>query len=234
MFKTSILSLALLATAPAFSADLVTDAMQKAYVPYRLALFKTNSGSQPDSQQAIGQARSAWAGVVRQFGENVPAPYDRDPGFAASLAEVDKVYARAAAEIAQGKLPEAHETLEGARDVLAELRHRNNVSVFSDHMNAYHAQMELVLTEAPQALEAKNGLLELGIRVGALDYLAARLASEAPAGLAADAEFKAALAAVRQSVTELKLALLAQDRAKAGDAIGKLKQPYSKMFIKFG
>lgn len=234
MFKSSLILSLLLISGLASAADPVTDAMQKAYAPYRAALFKTNSNSQADSQHAIDQARAAWAGIVKQFSAKAPAPYDRDAQFTASLTEVGKVYDKAAGEIAQGKLSEAHETLEEAREVMAELRHRNNVVVFSDHMNAYHAQMEYVLIEGPKTLETASGLLELTAQTGALEYLATRLASEAPADIAANEEFKSLLAAVQKSVTDLKAALFSQDKAKVKDAIGKIKLPYSKMFIRFG
>ena len=46
MIKAGIIGLALLTAPYSFAADPVTDAMQKAYVPYRAALFKTNSKSQ--------------------------------------------------------------------------------------------------------------------------------------------------------------------------------------------
>lgn len=234
MRKTCLLIALALASSVAGAADVVTDAMQAAYAPYRVALFKTNSGSQPESQQAIAAARAAWGGLVTQFAAKAPAPYDRDAQFAGSLAAVSKFYDKAAAEIARGELGEAHETLEGAREVMAELRHRNNVIVYSDHMNAYHAQMEHVLIDGPKTLDAANGLAELTAQVGALEFLAARLGSEAPADYAASDEFKSLFAAVQKSVADLKAALFTQDKAKVKEAIGRIKVPYSKLFIKFG
>lgn len=234
MFKPALILSLLLATGLAHAADPVTDAMQKAYAPYRAALFKTNQTSQPDAQAAIEQASKAWVSIINQFSGKIPAPYDRDAKFASSLAEVSKVYEKAAVEIGKGQLPEAHETLEIARDVMADMRARNNVIVFSDHMNAYHAQMEHVLIEGPKTLEGANGLLELTAQTGALEMLASKLASEAPAELRGNEEFKTSLAAVQKSVTDLKAALFSQDKAKVTEALGKVKVPYSKMFIKFG
>ena len=116
--------------------------------------------------------------------------------------------------------------------------HRNGVISFSDHMNAYHAQMELLLDDGPAQTAQSAGLLRLLGQAGALDYLARRLRSEAPATLAADAEFGRLLAAVEQSVAALMQALLAQDAAQdaaqAREALGRLKKPYSQLFLKFG
>ncbi|NSL54961.1 hypothetical protein [Uliginosibacterium aquaticum] len=234
MFKPALIFSFLLATGIANAADPFTDAMLKAYAPYRAALFKTNQTSQPDAQQAIAQARTSWASILKQFMVKAPPPYDRDTQFADSLAEVSKVYDKAAAEIDKGQLIEAHETLEEARDVMAQLRARNNVIVFSDHMNAYHAQMEHVLIEGPKILDGANGFLELTAQTGALEMLANKLASEASADLRGNEEFKTSCAAVQKSVTDLKAALFSQDKAKVKEALGKIKVPYSKMFIKFG
>jgi len=234
MFKPALILSLILATGLTHAADPLTDAMQKAYAPYRAALFKTNQNSQPDAQAAIDQASKAWSGIVKQFAGQAPAPYDRDAGFAASLNEVSKVYAKASTEIGKGDLTEAHETLEHARDVMAELRARNNVIVYSDHMNAYHAQMEKVLIEGPKLLEQKDGLQELTAWTGALEFLANRLASEAPAALSSNEEFKAAFGAVHKSVADLKAALFSHDSSKVKDALSQVKVPYSKMFIKFG
>lgn len=49
---------------PAWAADPVTDAVQKAYVPYRAALFKTNAGQADESANALKQAQQAWAQVT--------------------------------------------------------------------------------------------------------------------------------------------------------------------------
>lgn len=222
------------APAPGWAADAITDAMQAAYAPYRAALFRTNSKAQAESEQTIAAARGQWRALTERHGARPGAPYDRDPAFAATLKQVDEVYARAEAQIAARQLPEAHETLEKARDLLADLRRRNNVVVLSDHMNAYHAQMEHVLTEGPKVLAQPGGLLELAAWSGTLDYLARRLRSEAPAALLQDAEFKALTDAVLASVGGLRGAIARQDEAAVREAIGKLKGPYSRLFLKFG
>jgi len=235
MFKPFLLSLCLLSAAgAATAADPVTDAMQKTYTPYRVALFKTNNKAQDESRQAVMQAQQGWSRIASDFGANPPAPYAGDPEFAGSLAAVSKVYVKALEQIERNALVEAHETLEEVRDVMADMRRRNQIIVFSDHMNAYHAEMEQFLNDSEKTLAAPAGLLELTVKAGALDYLAGRLKSEAPASLQQNEDFAAMHKAVEKSVADLKAALFAQDAAKVKEAIGKLKGPYSKMFVKFG
>lgn len=232
--STAAFVLGICAASTVFAADPVTDAMQEAYAPYRLALFKTNSNSQAESQQAMIQVQQSWGNLVTRFGARPPAPYDRDAAFAASLGEVSKVYAKAAGEVASNQLGAAHETLERARDIMADIRHRNHVIVYSDHMNAYHAEMESVLNQGSKVLSQSNGMQQLAAMAGALKYLAAKLASEAPAAYAKNGEFVSLVKGVDQSVNDLLAALFAQDAAAVKAAIEKLKMPYSRLFLKFG
>ena len=234
MLKTTLASLLLAMAAMAFAGDPVTDAMQKAYVPYRVALFKTNSNSATEAQQAIDAAKRSWQDVVARFGSNPPAPFDRDREFGAALAEIAGIFDRAAIQIGGNELSRAHETLERVREVFAAIRARNNVVVFSDHMNAYHAQMEKVLGDAPSMLNSADGMKELTAAVGVLMYLADRLGTETPTELKDNDEFRMALGAVKTSVVELRAAVFSQESGRVREALGKIKMPYSKMFVRFG
>ncbi len=234
-FRTLALAAAASAIAtPAMAADAVTDALQKAYVPYRTALFRTNSKAQAESEQAIAQARIELRQIQERFASKPPAPYDRDPAFDKTLQEVAAVLAQSETQIRDRQLAHAHETLEAVRDLLSGLRQRNGVVVFSDHMNAYHEQMETLLGSGAKLLDAPQGWQKLAAHTGTLQYLAARLRSQAPAALADDAEFKTGVQAVEASVNALTQAVFGQDAAAAREALGKLKGPYSRLFQKFG
>ena len=218
----------------ACAADSVTDAMQDAYVPYRVALFRTNSNAQAESQQAIAQAQQSWTKLIEQYSGKPPAPYDRDQAFTNSLYEVSKVYAQASREVAANQLNAAHETLEKARDIMAEMRRRNAVVIFSDHMNAYHSEMENVLINGPKILSQPIGMQQLTALVGALSYLAQKLITEAPANYATNEDFGELARAVNKSVSNLQDALFSQDVEAVKAALSKVKAPYSKLFLKFG
>lgn len=218
----------------AIAADAVTDAVQSAYAPYRAALFRTNSGAQAESLEALESAVRAWRAVATRFATERPSPYDRDTAFAKTLADVAAAYDAAAAQVRAGRLGEAHETLERVRDHVAELRRRNGVVTYSDTMNAYHAVMEQVLTDAPKRLAEPQGLLPLLADAAVLDHWAGRLRSEAPPAVVSDPEFAALLQPVEASARALKQALLAQDAAAARAALAKIKPAYSRLFLRFG
>lgn len=233
-FKSISLAALLGIGASAQAADQVTELMQAANAPYRMALYKTNGKAQEEAQAAVQQAQAAWSKLASQFGAKPAAPYDRDTAFATSVLEVSKVYDQALNEVNAGQLTTAHNTLERVRDVMADMRRRNGVVVFSDHMNAYHSQMEVIMVHGGETLAQPKGMLHMTAQVGALSYLARQLELQAPADLKKNDEFNGLLKAVNQSVAALEAALLDQDMAAAKESAGKLKGPYSKLFAKFG
>lgn len=219
---------------PAIAADAFTDGMQAAYVPYRAALFRTNGKDMAQASQATEQAQRAWKSLAEQFAARPPAPYERDAQFAATLAQVSAVFERADQQVKAQHLAEAHETLEQVRDLLAGLRRRNNVIIYSDRMNAYHAVMEQALGDGTKADAPPPDAMLLMARVDTLEYLAAQLRSEAPAAWQQDADFAAHLQALDVSVAALRAAVMKRDPAAVREALAKLKPPYSRMFLKYG
>lgn len=216
------------------AADALTEAIQKSYAPYRVALYKTNGKSQAEAREVLDQAREGWARVASQFGVRPPPPYDRDRQLPQTFDAIDKAYAKASGEVDQNKLGKAHATLEEVRDLLADLRRRNGVIVFSDHMNAYHTAMEDMVADGTDLLAKPDGKLRLMARIGVLDYLAKNLKSEASPELAANADFAELVKGVVKSVADLEAALLADKEEAVKEAINALKKPYSRMFMKFG
>jgi hypothetical protein len=232
--QVAIMAISIATAMPAFAADGVTDAMQAAYGPYRVALFKTNSNSQAEAQLAMTQVQESWGKLVVQFGSKPPAPYDRDTAFGSSLTDVAKVYAKATEQVTANQLTAAHATLEDARDIMAQMRRRNQVVVYSDHMNAYHSEMEHVLIDGAKTLALPNGMQQLTAQVGALAYLSKKLNTQAPGNYLSNSEFVELLKAVDKSVADLQSALFAQNASAVKGAMEKIKGPYSKLFLKFG
>lgn len=205
--------------------------VRAAYGDYRAALFQTNSGNKEGAAKAVAAFRAAWAALVAANPE-APPQYADDPGFAASLATVAAIAEQASAEVAEGKLAAAHETLEPIRDEIGALRSRNGIIGFSDRMNAYHAWMERVLADGYDGL-SPAGMGRLREDAAVLAYLAADVAAHPPAE-AEDPAYGKLLAGMTGSASALVDAARAGDAAAARAAIEGLKPAYSKLFLKFG
>lgn len=144
------------------------------------------------------------------------------------------MYRQAAEQIAAGQLSQAHETLEAVRNLLGEQRQRNGVVVFSDHVNAYHAAMEHTLASGATLLTQADGPLQLMAQVGVLQHLAQGLRRHAPAPLMQQQAFTELLDALDASVANLRTATLRQDVNAMRSALGQLKAPFSRLFLRFG
>lgn len=219
----------------AFAADVYTEAMQKAYIPYRLALIRTQDNMQADALQALEQAAMAWQKVRSDFVAKAPSPYDRDARFAWTLDEIAALYVQATHETRQGQLVQANGTLAKIRSLLSDQRRRNNVIIYSDYVNAYWQLLEGVINETGRvALERQESVDYLLAQQGALAYLSDKLVQEAPTDYLRSAEFNELIKQQRNSVDDFRRALQSRDPAAIKGTINKLKSSYFRFFLKFG
>ena len=114
------------------------------------------------------------------------------------------------------------------------VRHRNNVITYSDHMNAYHAQMEELLEMNKEHADKPDFLDLVTMKTGVILYLSHQLETEADETQLANPEFNKLLMQQKQAVSSLKDAVLKQNINDIKAAINKLKPAYSKLFVKFG
>jgi len=222
---------AMLVATPLRAADPLTEAIGVSYADYRAALFRTNNGPPDAALAAIRATAAGWRDLAARVATPMPEPYARETGWPALAARVLAVLGKAEAEALAGQLPQAHETLEEIRDLLGDLRARNNVRVFSDMMNAFHEAMERA---APLAAQGPSTLAEQRELAGVLVHLAAGLLPGAPLALRQDSDFLALEAANRAAVMVFRDATRSGDAAAIRAAAERLRQPYSRLFLRYG
>lgn len=220
----------LLATAPASSQTAFQPMVDDAYGAYRAALFQTNVNDQKGTLEALATAQAGWTKVVASYRNSPPPAYAADSRFGADIDEVSSLLRRAQSEASAGALPAAHETLEGVRDILGELRRRNGVIVFSDHINAYHTEMEHIIGGEISA-DDRQRLTE---QVGVLVYLDKKIRENASLALQDDAKFRQLSSANTAAIEKLRSALAAGIPAEIKAATEGLKPAYAKLFLAFG
>ncbi len=206
--------------------------LRAAYGDYRSALFFTNANKPEAAVKAVDGFRQKWK-LLAADKAGAPPQYTDDPEYKATLAKVGAIADTAADEVAAGKLPQAHTTLEAIRDEIGSLHERNGIITFSDRMNTYHAEMEHVLGKDYGTFDAA-ALAELREDAAVLAYLADDVASHPPADAAGNPDFITLLEPFQLSVVAVQQAARSGDAAAAKKAIGGLKGPYSKLFLKFG
>ena len=230
----SLASLMLVSLPTIAMADFDGD-VEKAYAPYRIALFKSNQNDAVATKKAIAKFQSIWDGTILVSYPNPPARYANDADWSVTLTTIQGIAKQAAGATADGQVAKAHEILEAIRDELDALRDRNGVRVFSNFVNAYHSEMEHMFG-LKAGSENWTGPVAAKIReqVGVLGYLSRDLAAHVPDQYQDNAEFNTLLTALLGSVDALRAALDGADPAAIDKAITALKPAYAKLFVKFG
>ena len=162
------------------------NAYRQMYGAYRTALFKTNTGDVGASTGAMANFTNQFDALSATYAAAPPPQYEDDPLWGDAMTEVTRLAAAAKARIDAGDLAQAHETLEGVREVFSALHLRNGVQTFSDRMNAYHAEMEHLLALDMAVLDGAM-MSEIHERAAVLSYLAVVVIALPPADAAARA-----------------------------------------------
>jgi uncharacterized protein YukE len=199
----------------------------EAYADYRAALFQTNQKNKAATQAALAALQTKWAALVIEWARSAPPQYADDPKLGETIQTVTKLIEVSSTLADTGDLVRSHDVLEGIRDALGDLRRRNGVVVFSDHMNAYHEMMERVLDHAYADRAA------LAEDVAVLAYLVKEVWLNRPQS-ADVAAFEPAYQAMSNSVEALRAALHKGDDGAIDAARKALKPPYSRLFLRFG
>jgi hypothetical protein len=199
----------------------------QAYAHYRAALFHTNQKDKAATEAALAAFREKWAALVTDWKAAPPPQYVDDVELTATLDAVTRILAVAGTATANGELAKAHDILEAIRDQLGSLRGRNGIISFSDRMNAYHEVMERIVDAAD--MTPASALEEAGL----LSHLAGELDRHRPPNVDM-AAFEGSLKALLASVSAFQAAARSGNGAAIDVARRGLKQPYSRMFLRFG
>jgi len=124
-------------------ADFVS--LDQAYIP---VLFFTSVENLKASRASYTELRKEWASF-----KSVSPEIFKDPEWENKQNEIDQHITAAESSITAGKnLKEAHEELEHVREILLEVRHRNNMDYFVDYLTAFHEPMEQIVLTAKETL----------------------------------------------------------------------------------
>ena len=209
--------------------------VEKAYAAYRKALFQTNKKDAEKSGKANKMFTQQWKQIKQAYATNPPEVFSSDPKWESTLINIEEIALKSADQIIEGHLVEAHETLEAIRDELTDLRKRNSVIVFSDHINNYHEVMEALLEGgySPNKIDA-DAIDHIKGQFAVLEYLASALKENAPTKYRENQQYQKLEAGLFSSLEALGMALDSKDPALISKAINMLKPAYAKMFVNFG
>ena len=136
----AVIALVLLSLSPtkvgAGEGDAFHSAQAGAYAHYRQALFYARRENTMSAAFELEELSEKWAKLMSQFAGNPPALYAADATWRDTLEGIAKRIDQALATAVEGDAKQAHDQLIPVREILSDLRQRNNVVIFSDHIDA--------------------------------------------------------------------------------------------------
>lgn len=209
--------------------------VDQAYAAYRKALFQTNKKDAEKSLKGNQMFIKEWMSIRETYGKQPPEVFSSDPEWAETLSSIEEIAVKSAGQIKDGQLAEAHETLEAIRDELSDLRKRNSVIAFSDHINNYHQVMEGLLEGGytPDKID-EAAVIEIRSQLAVLNYLAETIKENAPDTYQASEMYEKLQKDLLDSLGGLHNALGSNDPKAISKAVNMLKPAYAKLFVNFG
>jgi hypothetical protein len=219
-------------------AALLTDfaAFDRAYVP---ALALTKRGTLPQCRPAMGRLKVAWQELSDKHADSVPS----DPTWKTDFGQVAQLIEQAEQRLAEDDQQEAHEQLEGVRELLMKARRRNGIDYYLDYLTIFHDTMEKIVM--PATAKAEKGDRQLSpAELAEMRSLLQQANQEwqtvtqtaLPTGL-----FPVESAAARKMIQAEQRALRAlEDALNHGDeksiisAAQAIKPPFARLFMAFG
>lgn len=209
--------------------------VEKAYSAYRKALFQTKKNDGQKSGKANEVFLQQWKQIIQTYTSSPPEVFSSDPAWQATLTNIEKISLKSANQIKRGHLAEAHETLEAIRDELSDLRRRNSIIVFSDHINNYHEVMEgLLLGDyTPDKIDDK-AVDEIRGQLAVLSYLAEAIKENGRNKYGDNQQYLQLEKNLFSSLKVLGMAIKNKHPEAISKAVKMLKAAYAKLFVNFG
>ncbi len=197
--------------------------------------FRQIRTTQKNQLRPTTNSLAHWQPLIAQYSSQPPEVFGSDSEWQSTLSNIEMIAVKSAAQIKEGQLAEAHETLEAIRDELTELRRRNSVIVFSDHINNYHAVMEGLLGGgySPDKID-EQAVEEIGGQLAVLSYLAEAIKENAPVEYRENQRYQQLEKALFGSLKALEEAIDKGNPESISKSINNLKPAYAKLFVNFG
>ena len=207
-----------------------------AYGHYRGAVNYLRTENVDLAAVELESARDAWDALAARFAAAPPDAFAGDPNWRETLHEIGARLKGGLDEIDTGRPGDAAKSLAPIRAMLADLRQRNNVRVFSDSVDELTAGMDRLwrLRNAAPDFAAPEVLRGLRTDTAVLGYLFARVRAEAPAGTAGAPEFERLVDGALAGIGRLWQAIDGADPELLINTLGELKAFERILYLRFG
>lgn len=205
--------------------------LAQAWAHYRSALHHSGrSGEAQVAKVELAAFLDSWRSMQERWGHRPPPQYSEETEWKETIEAVAGIAARAIVELERKDPDDARSTLDEVGAVLADLRRRNNVVAFSDHMIEFaHALEDAIGAETPSARSAPARRDQMAV----LRYLAERIQKNAPHSLQQDPDFSKMADNLQANIQRART--LAEGKAEGLDrALAAIRASFERLQLKFG
>lgn len=209
--------------------------IDRAYASFRSAYWYARTGNPGVAALELMSLSMRWASLRDAFEAAPPAPYDTDPDWPSTLATVDALSAQAMDQLNSGAGDEGFETIARLRPLFADLRRRNGITAFADHVDAYSRIIDEL---SPYRVWERELSEDDWVRMAALgedtETAIARMRDKAPADLSADPDFERLLNTNADALMRYRSHVANRNDRGAKGSIRDLRSAYGLLFLKYG
>ncbi len=210
--------------------------MSEAYAGFRGGAFYLHTGNAGVALLELDGAVTAWKALIKRCGTAPPDPYRADAAWGDTLTKIGVRFEKALA-LAEADDPEtAGKALAPVRRLLSDLRRRNSVVVYSDHVDRANAALEELyhFRHHPPDFTDEKALNELRRRTAVTTYLWRKVRDEAPPAVRDDPEFKRLMDTSLYSLGRIWVAISEKNERNLINILRELRSSDRILLFRFG
>lgn len=207
-----------------------------AYGHYRTAVNYLRTGNTDLAALELEQASNKWDALNTRFAAKPPDAFADDPKWREALHEIGARLKGALGEIDEDRMDDAAKTLAPVRDMLGDLRRRNDIWIFSDRVNELSDAMDRLwrFRKAPPDFAVPKTLRELREGTAVLGYLLGRVRAEAPKEIAGMEDFTRMVDGALEGTDRMWRAIDTADTDLLINTLRELRAFENLLYLKFG
>ena len=207
-----------------------------AYAHYREAVFHGRTGNTAVAALALDDFIVKWSSLIERFGDSPPVEYAADSGWKDTLRDILARAETGLTALDADDPDAARDAIDPIRAILGDLRRRNNVVTYSDHVDRLSAAMDVLARYRREVKDLRDASVVAMVREQATIVAAMfeKCRSEATPEVAVNPGFTRLVDGADASMGKLLESLETNDLLLFRIGIGELRSYERIMFMRFG
>ncbi len=217
-------------------ADAFHGALIAAYGHYKEAQFYARRGNAMSAAFELEALQDKWRGLAKRYAGQPPAPYANDGQWRRTIDDVARRTDQALGAATAGDANSAWEQLKPIRGLITDLRRRNRVVLFSDHVDAASRAFRHLFQFRRQPPDFGNPaqVADLKARVAAAIAAYKNCRDKAPPDIAGNAQFQRLLTDSLFYMGRINVAIKEQNALSVVNILRRVVSSDNLLWMRFG